>query len=122
MIAPVCMGDLAYRFLSRSRAARALSRSGFSHEEMRSSFWIHSPLAHLLRTPRERMLIVAGRGDQIVPASHSFALWRHWNEPGIHWFAGRHIAPFGRSAVVGAIDQHLRRLGILQPGPNEARK
>jgi pimeloyl-ACP methyl ester carboxylesterase len=122
IIAPVCMGDLAYRFLSRSRVARSRGRSGFSLDQMRSSFWIHSPLAHPLRTPRERTLIVAGRGDQIVPTSHSFALWRHWNEPAIHWFTGSHIAPFGRRAAIGAIDQHLRRLGILQPGPNEARE
>jgi alpha-beta hydrolase superfamily lysophospholipase len=112
VIAPVCMGDLAYRFLSESRAARD-TETGFSLDEMRASFWLHSPLAHPLRTPRERVLIVSGRGDQIVPAAHSQALWTHWGEPTIHWFAGGHVAPFGRSAVVGAITRHLQRIDIL---------
>lgn len=112
VVAPVCMGDLAFRFLSQSRAAKA-GAANFSLEEMRASFWIHSPLAHTLKTERSRALIVAGRGDRVVPPEHSFALWRHWGEPEVHWFAGSHVAPFGRRAVVGAIEDHLVRLGIL---------
>lgn len=110
---PVCIGDLAWRFLARSRYyARGLP-PGFSQTELRTLFRIHSPLAHPLRLPRERLLIIAGRGDRIVPPEHPYALWCHWGEPEIHWFSGSHLAPFRRQRIVGAIVEHLERLDIL---------
>ena len=60
-----------------------------------------------------RVLIIAGRGDRIVPPEHPSALWRHWQEPAIHWFSGSHLAPFGRRGIVEAVSAHLGRLGIL---------
>ncbi|HME70688.1 MAG TPA: alpha/beta hydrolase, partial [Myxococcota bacterium] len=63
--------------------------------------------------PRERALIVAGRGDRIVPPEHPHALWEHWGRPSIHWFSGGHLTPFGRGRIVEAIDLHLERLGVL---------
>jgi pimeloyl-ACP methyl ester carboxylesterase len=113
MVSPVCMGDLAWRFLSKSRSSGDEAGSTFSLEEMRTAFWIHSPLAHPLRIPRRRALIVAGRGDRVVPPEHSHALWQHWGRPAIHWFSGSHLAPFGRRAVVAAIVRHLEQLEIL---------
>ena len=70
-------------------------------------------LAHALQVPRERVLIVAGRGDRIVPPEHPNALWRHWGEPNIFWFSGSHLAPFARPRIVRAIVHHLEDLEIL---------
>jgi pimeloyl-ACP methyl ester carboxylesterase len=114
MVAPVCMGDLAWRFLSRSRTTSREPSPDLSLDEMREAFWIHSPLAHRLRVPSRRALIVAGRADRVVPPEHSHALWKHWGQPAIHWFSGSHLAPFGRRAIVAAISRHLENLEILQ--------
>lgn len=113
MVPPVCIGDLAWGFFERTRHAREGGEAALSHAELRRSFRIHSPLSHPLRTPRERVLIVAGRGDRIVPPAHPAALWSHWGEPAIHWFSGSHLAPFGRGRIVGAIADHLASLSIL---------
>lgn len=113
MVPPVCIGDLAWRFFLRSRHYRSGSAPAFSQQELRSLYRIHSPLAHGLRTPRERLMIVAGRGDRIVPPEHPHALWLHWGRPRIHWFSGSHLAPFGRGRIVSEIDAHLRELGVL---------
>lgn len=112
MVPPVCMGDLSWRFFERSRQRRRGADPAFSLPELRAAFRVHSPLAHPPRVPPERLLIVAGRGDRIVPPEHPNALWRHWGEPAIHWFSGSHLAPFGRRRVVRAIAQHLEALGI----------
>jgi pimeloyl-ACP methyl ester carboxylesterase len=109
---PVCLGDLAWRFFQRSRS-RDLDASAFSYDELRACFRLYSPLFHPLRLPRERVMLVAGRGDRIVPPEHPEALWRHWGEPAIHWFSGSHLVPFGRRGVCEAITGHLRGLGIL---------
>lgn len=111
MVPPVCIGDLAWRFFAASR--RRDGATPYTHAELRAMYRVHSPLTYPLRLPRERVLIIAGRGDRIVPPEHPQALWRHWGEPAIHWFSGSHLAPFGRDAIVAAGAAHLRRLGIL---------
>jgi alpha-beta hydrolase superfamily lysophospholipase len=112
MVPPVCLGDLAWRFFERSRRARR-GAPAYARDELRAMYRVHSPLAFPLRVPRERVLIIAGRGDRIVPPEHPHALWRHWGEPRIHWFSGSHLAPFGRDRIVAAAADHLARLGVL---------
>jgi surfactin synthase thioesterase subunit len=113
MAPPVCIGDLAWRFFTRSRHHRPDRELAFSHDELRAAYRVHSPLAHAPRVRRERLLIVAGRGDRIVPPEHPGALWRHWNEPDIHWFDGGHLSPFGRRRIVARVRDHLASLDIL---------
>lgn len=121
MVPPVCIGDLAWRFFEQSRYYGSAPGAAFTRAEMRAAYRVHSPLTYPLRVPRERVLIIAGRGDRIVPAEHPYALWRHWGEPAIHWFSGSHLAPFGRGRIFAAAKQHLRGLGILEPGVADAR-
>jgi hypothetical protein len=113
MVPPVCIGDLAWRFFRDTAHARRGGASALSHLELRRSFRVHSPLAHSLRMPSERVMIVAGRGDRVVPPEHPAALWEHWGEPRIHWFSGSHLAPFGRAGIVRAVVRHLESLGVL---------
>lgn len=111
MVPPVCIGDLAWRFFSASR--RRGAASAYTRGELRAMYRVHSPLTYPLRTPRNRALIIAGRGDRIVPPEHPHALWRHWDEPAIHWFSGSHLTPFPRQPIVARVVGHLRDLAIL---------
>jgi pimeloyl-ACP methyl ester carboxylesterase len=111
MVPPVCIGDLAWRFFQRSRRA---AETAYAYDELRRNYRIHSPLAHPLRTPAERCLIVAGRGDRIVPPEHPHALWRHWDRPAIHWFSGGHLSPFGRDGIAAAVLRHLSDLDLVE--------
>lgn len=113
MVPPVCIGDLAWRFFTGTRHYREGGESALSQEELRRAFRIHSPLTFPLRIPRERAMIVAGRGDRIVPPEHPAALARHWGEPHLHWFSGSHLAPFGRDRIVRTVAHHLQRIGVL---------
>ena len=113
MVAPTCLGDLAWRFFSARRSRQQVESATLTQDELRACFRVHSPLARPVRVPRERLLIVGGRGDRVVPPAHSQALWQHWEEPAIHWFSGSHLAPFGRRGVATAVVDHLRRLSIV---------
>ena len=113
MVPPACFGDLAWRFFTQTRHYRRGGAPALSRDELRAAFRIHSPLAHPLRVPKRQVLIVAGRGDRIVPPEHPAALWQHWGQPDIHWFSGSHLAPFGRRRIVDAIVRHLETLDIL---------
>jgi pimeloyl-ACP methyl ester carboxylesterase len=99
VVAPVCFGDLAHRFMASSGRYRARPEAVLDREELRTAYRVHSPLAHPLRVPRERLLIVAGRGDRVVPAEHTQWLAEHWGQPRTSWFSGSHIAPFGRPGM-----------------------
>jgi hypothetical protein len=113
IVPPVCIGDLAWGFFKNTQHYRSGGPAAISQDELRRAFRVHSPLAHPLRIPRERVLIVAGRGDRVVPPEHPATLCRHWGAPDIHWFSGSHLAPFGRGRVVRTISRHLRGLRIL---------
>ena len=58
-------------------------------------------------------MIVAGRGDRIVPTEHPSRLWDHWGQPRIHWFGGSHIVPFGRRRICEEIARFLREIEIV---------
>ena len=77
-------------------------------EILDAAYRVHSPLTYPLAIPRERVFIVGGLGDGVVPPAQVEALWRHWGEPGIHWFNGGHTTPFGRAQVMARLEAHLR--------------
>jgi hypothetical protein len=110
MVPPVCFGDLAWRFFAASRHYRDGGSPAFSYDELRAAYRVHSPLIYPRRVEKHRILILAGRGDQIVPREHPHALWRHWDEPEIYWFSGSHLAPFRRGVLSAKILAHLERL------------
>jgi dienelactone hydrolase len=74
------------------------------------AYRVHSPLSFPLTVPRERTIIVGGRGDGVVPPEQVTALWRHWGAPRLHWFSGGHTTPFGRARLLESIDAHVRAL------------
>jgi pimeloyl-ACP methyl ester carboxylesterase len=99
VVAPVCFGDLAHRFMAASVRYRTRPETALDRDELRAAYRVHSPLAHPLRVPRDRLLIVAGRGDRVVPPEHPQWLADHWGQPRTSWFSGSHLAPFGRPGM-----------------------
>lgn len=113
VVPPACMGDLAWRVYRDTGHFRAGPDPVLQEANMRAAFFLHSPLAHPLRLPRERTFIVAGAGDRIVPPEHPTALWRHWGRPEILWLRGSHLSPLGNRRVLHGVSRHLERLAIL---------
>lgn len=75
---------------------------------------IHSPLNYPSKLPRERLLIIGGRGDRVAPPEQSLALWEHWQRPALHWFRGSHILHLQREGYLTAMRQTMgpaQRLG-----------
>lgn len=111
--APACFGDLAHRFMAASRLYRGAGGAALSREEFRSIYRVHSPLAHRPRLARERILILAARGDRVVPAEHAVWLWAHCGRPRLTWFTGSHLVPFGRRHVLAEMLGFFAGLGML---------
>ena len=112
LAAPVRLGAFPTALFACSRHARR-NVAPLSAEELDTAYRVHSPLSYPLALPRERVLLVAGRGDRIVPPEQTLALWRHWHQPALHWFNGSHVTPFRRAETLAVGARHLQRLGIL---------
>lgn len=113
LVPPVDIADLGWRFYERGRRRRRGQEPPLSRAEHEAAYRVHSPLTFALQVPKERVLIVAGRGDRVVPAEHPQALWLHWGKPALLWFTGSHVAPFGRRRIIARIVEHLASIGIL---------
>ena len=77
---------------------------------------LFAPVSPLLLTPKvpvERRFIVAGTLDRFArPSSQAVALWRHWDEPALHWYHGGHVSLFWAQGVQPAIEAQLRTVGL----------
>lgn len=113
--APVCLASLPVRVLMQGRGPDDRSRARLL-EGLRAAYRVHSPLALSLAVARRRALIVAARGDRVVPPEHPYRLWRHWGAPSLHWYSGGHVVPFGRHRIFSTIRDHLAPLLGMAPG------
>jgi len=49
-----------------------------------------SPLSFEAKVPPGRRFIFAGYGDRVATPEQAQALWEHWDQPQISWYAGNH--------------------------------
>jgi dienelactone hydrolase len=79
------------------------SVKGVGRDVIAGAAAVHSPLTYAPRLPRERLMVIGGRGDRMAPPEQSELLWEHWGEPEIRWFPGSHILHFGRDVYLTAM-------------------
>lgn len=69
-----------------------------------------SPLHLTPRVPHDRRFVLAGTLDRFArPSTQAAAIWRHWDEPAMHWYHGGHVSVFWARGRQEAIDATLRR-------------
>jgi hypothetical protein len=73
-----------------------------------------SPLAFAPAVPRERRFIYAGVADRVVKPYQPRALWRHWEEPEIHWFSGGHVLGIWNDSIRDFVTGALERSGLAK--------
>ncbi len=121
MVPAVSMSDLMWRHGEASAARRRASQAGVSADLIGQVFAVHAPTTRRVLLPRERLMIVAGQGDQITPADQARRLHAHWGECAIHWFPGGHLAQVGRGDATRAVRAHLAAAGLGRPPRATAR-
>ena len=94
IISPASFADILWWHGHERRARSEFEQLGIDREFLREVWAVHSPLSHQLSIPKDRVLIVAGAGDEVVRPAQSLALWKHWGEPDLRWFAGSHLGHF----------------------------
>jgi hypothetical protein len=73
-----------------------------------------SPLAFAPLIPHEKRFIYAGLADRVVKPYQPRALWRHWDEPEIHWFSGGHVLGIWNDSIRDFMVQALETTGMAR--------
>jgi pimeloyl-ACP methyl ester carboxylesterase len=111
MIPAVSMARLMWRHGERSPARVRAVRAGITEDLFADAFAVHEPTRRPARLARERLFVIAGRGDRITPPEHAEALAAHWGV-GVRWFDGGHLAQLGRGDPIRDVRRELGRLGL----------
>jgi hypothetical protein len=94
VIAVVPLSDISNVFWHHSPSflLQAYIDAGLTKADAQTLFSPISPLQMPVVVPKEKRLIVAGRGDIIIPPNVVSDLWEHWDRPAINWFNGSHMS------------------------------
>lgn len=103
--------DLPTLFGDAAEGVQAVMDGNDLLERSRPLFAPISPLLLEPKVPLERRFVVAGTLDQFArPRTQAVELWRHWDQPELHWYHGGHVSVFWAKGVQDAIDATLARL------------
>jgi pimeloyl-ACP methyl ester carboxylesterase len=86
--------------------------ANISIPEARHVMALQSPLTWTPKLPRERLMIVGGAGDRVVPPKHARLLWDHWERPRLHWFPGNHLIHLDQGVYLQDMRTFIRGTGF----------
>lgn len=90
-----------------------VERGGMTRARFVAAFEATTPLARPPKVPPQRVLVVEGDRDRVIPAGHAERLRAHFGPGPMVRFPGAHLLQVGRSTAFEAIETQLRTLGIL---------
>ncbi len=111
MIPAVSMSRLFWRHGEHSPQRIRAAKAGITEDMLAEAFSVHAPLTRPPRLPRERLAVIAGRGDRITPPEQAEALAAHWDVP-VMWFDGGHLAQVGRGDALREVRRQLTGLAF----------
>jgi pimeloyl-ACP methyl ester carboxylesterase len=111
MIPAVSMAKLMWRHGENSPARVRATKAGITEDLLVDAFAVHAPTTRPSRVPKERLAVIAGRGDRITPPEQAQALAEHWGVE-IEWFDGGHLAQVGRGDALRDVRRKLGALGF----------
>lgn len=106
----VSMSDIAWKAVSKMSNFAEMKKQGLNKKTLERAYALHCPLSHQQATATDRILILAGLADNIVPSSHPRALWNHWGKPEMNWFRGGHMAQLKSRHAINKIVGFLKNI------------
>lgn len=111
MIPAVSMAKLFWSHGENSPTRARAAKAGVTEELLAEVFAVHAPTTRPARLPRERLAVIAGRGDRITPPDQAETLAAHWGVT-VQWFDGGHLAQVGRGDALREVRRQLGALGL----------
>jgi len=111
MIPAVSMARLMWQHGEASPMRLRAVKAGVTEDLLADVFAVHAPTTRPVRLARERLAVVAGKGDRITPPDQAERLAAHWGVETL-WFEGGHLAQVGRGDALRAVRRQLCALGL----------
>lgn len=111
MIPAVSFARLMWRHGEGTSAQKKAANAGITEDMLVEAFSVHAPTTRPPRVPRDRLYVIAGKGDRITPPDHAEALAKHWGVE-VLWFEGGHLAQVGRGDAVRVVRRSLGAHGF----------
>ena len=96
-----------------SLVTRCLKTEGIREEDSARLLRVVSPLAFAPLVPKERLAVLHGVTDRVVPAVEAASLWEHWDRPRIDWQEGSHRDLLRAPETRAFFEETLRAAGML---------
>jgi len=119
MIPAVSFARLMWKHGEHSPERARAAQAGITEDLLADAFAVHMPTTRPARLPRERLFVIAGRGDRITPPEHAEELAAHWGVD-VRWFDGGHLAQIGRGDAIRDVRRELGQLGLSGRVPRMA--
>jgi pimeloyl-ACP methyl ester carboxylesterase len=111
MIPAVSFARLMWRHGDGTSAQKRAANAGITEDMLVDTFKVHSPTTRPVRVPRDRLYVIAGKGDRVTPPDHAEALAKHWGTD-VLWFDGGHLAWVGRGDALRVVRRSLSAHGF----------
>lgn len=107
----VSMGDMAYELIEKRLGAQATRAEGLNRELLQDLFVDHYPLAREPQTAQESIMVVRGKGDQLVSRGQIAILRKAWPRARYLWADGGHGAAVRRGETFARMTDFLLEKG-----------
>jgi pimeloyl-ACP methyl ester carboxylesterase len=113
-IIPVAsIGDMMWRVGEGTPARTQAEALGLTRDRFVGAFAATCPLDRRGLVDRQRVLVIAGARDKVVPEDHPSLLCDHLSSRPLATFPGSHLLQHGRGRAFKAMVEHLRGLGVV---------
>lgn len=99
---------------ANARALALAAAADITPERITAALTPVSPLVLTPRIGREQRFVFGGSADRFVSPRQVEALWRHWEQPEIHWYPGGHLGFRFHRSVRDFVDRALQAT-LLRP-------
>jgi hypothetical protein len=107
----VSMGDMAHELLVKRFGRSDAAASGVDISALRDLFADHYPLSREPQTAQESIMVVRGKGDQLVSRGQIAILRKAWPRARYLWADGGHGAPVKRGETFARMTDFLLEKG-----------
>lgn len=111
MIPAFSMAEVMWRHGEHSAQRKRAVDAGITEDLLVDAFAVHEPRTRKVLLPKERLAVIAGKGDRITGPDQAEDLAKHWGVE-VGWFDGGHLAQIGRGEALRAVRQQLGALDL----------
>ncbi len=116
MIPVASLAGLMWHNGDGTEARRDAERQGLTKDRFVDAFAATAPTERAPKVDPDRVLVIAGKRDRVIPGEHAERLKGHFDAREVVLFPGSHLMQTGRDVAFGAVLDLLEELKVVPRG------